>query len=311
MRWSFGAAVCLVGVFAPTVAWACTCGADLCTNEVFVGDVLPANVEGLTWRTSWTVDGQEGAEQVLALERKQPDGSFMEVPFRWSYNEWPDWPTVAPDGGFEQGVTYRVSNREAGVWEVCNTGEDEGVDVELVNQTFEVGAPVTSFELDVEVGEEVRQVVPFGSSSCEDFIEAVSRTVRVEAPGELDDVLEFFLFVDGEPFYHSPSTCTFRESGALGQSRHEAIVPVACEEWPVGLDEGSHTIQVKARLRGSDVWFTGESQTLEWRCEPPEAPSTSGGSNSGCSQGGGAPSRGVAVFGLVAVCGLLFRRRRA
>jgi hypothetical protein len=273
------------------------------------------NVDGLAWRTSWTVQDQGAAEQVLALERQQPDGSFMEVPFRWSYNAWPDWPTIAPEGGFEQGVTYRVSNREFGVREACGAQTEPGgpgyVDVELVDQTFEVIAPVTSLGLEVEVSEAARGDVSFDSSSCSELVDAISRTVRVEVPQEFDRAVALELHVDGRSFYHSPSTCVFREPGALGQSRHEAIVPVACEEWPDGLGEGAHTIQVKGRLWGSDVRFESEPQTLDWSCEPPAEPDTPGGSHSGCSQSGGAPLGGVVVFGALGLVGLAYRTRRS
>jgi hypothetical protein len=312
MRWVVFATGVAAAVCAPSVGWACNCyEVPVCEAETVVGQVVPADSEGLIWRPTWPVASQEEAEDVLAFERENPDGSFSEVPFVWDEARTLDGQLIAPVGGFEVGERYRTRLRMENLVKACslaNEGGDRTPPVEAEPVEFGVSSPVGSLPLAVDVGPVERGPMSFyNSGACGEMRDAAFVTVRVEE----SDVVEalgrqvfYELRVDGQKYEYQYNACQPRRPyAALGEDRLEAKVVASCKDLSSALvlDEGVHTIEVRAKLMGTDVLYTSSTFTVDLSCDEPWG---------GCAQGGGRAPAPFGWLGLGVALGWFVRRRR-
>ena len=315
MKW-LGVGACVVAaVCAPTVAWACNCvETPRCEAVTVAGEEVPANSDGLVWLPSWPVTSQQEAEDVLVFERVEPDGTSAAVPFVWRVDPNLYGARIAPVGGFEEGARYRTRLRMAELRKACSSAvvfdgpsREEPVEAEPVE--FTVSAPVEALELGVEVGPVERGEMPFTESGgCVQETDATSVTVRIEEPeavAAMGAQVVYSLFVDDALYTYHHDACQRRQPyGALGADRLEAKVVASCKELSSALvlDDGVHTIEVRARLMGTNTVFSSQTFTVDMSCE--ELPL------GGCAQGGGRAPAPLGWLGLSVALGWFVRRRR-
>jgi hypothetical protein len=289
-------------VVAPAVAWACSCGNPE-LDEVLVGEQLPANVERVLWvsalDTSWPGSGWA---DVVGLERLGEGGAYEPVELearRYAMpagRGYPGMNWLTPKGGFVLGGTYRF----------VGPGSEEHVEGggEPLDEEFVVVDPVEGLDVQVRVGEQVRGLLGAGDETCVSMVDSVHRSVSVSAP-ELQKygaAVAYELWVDGAFYRYMRDACEVPRFGGLGHGHHEAIVAVGCDaDRGSFLQEGPHTLQVRARLTGTDVTFESEPASYDLTC------GWFGGG--GCAQGGGRAPAPLGWLGLSVALGWFVRRR--
>ncbi|TXD35160.1 hypothetical protein FRC98_16955 [Lujinxingia vulgaris] len=277
VKYYLGVALAIVGVSVGLYQKADACSPAMeCFNEEFLPRYqAPANFEGGYWvptleqgapsiktlqeRFRLTrLDGEKEVDIPVVLEKVEADEGSP------SYHNIYFW---KPLEALEPGATYRVRG--------ANFCEDppEPVMEHVFKATEPAPFPEKLGRLRVDQRPDAPLEVDTTSGSCSWEIAADQALVALLPSEEVLpwwELLIFTTYVDGERWEYSRSLAGF--GGPVGEGlsgRGRALIYAGCEEdnQGGGLSEGTHTVQMKAHLPGSEVEIWSDSLEVDLSCD--------------------------------------------
>lgn len=273
VNYLLGGALVLVGVSVVLHKTADACSPVMaCFNEEFLPRYqAPANFEGGYWVPTL----EQRAPTIATLQEQfrltRLDGEKeVDIPVFLEQIESDTYQTTyfwKPLEALEPGATYRVRGTN-----FCEDPPEPGM--EHVFRTTEPAAlPKTLGRLRVDQRSDAPLEVDTTSGSCSWEIAADQALVALLPSEEVLpwwELLIFTTYVDGERWEYSRSIAG--TGGPVGEGlsgRGRALIYAGCEEdnQGGGLSEGTHTVQMKAHLPGSEVEIWSDSLEVDFSCD--------------------------------------------
>lgn len=317
-------------------AGACSCGIPF-QNELRTGDgQVPANA-GVPW---WLAERQSAAplESLVTIERIE---GGQQIPVPAAVERFEDIYVIRPASGWSAGERYRIS---------VDTGLEGAADQRLRTAEVEITPALEAtkpLDMSMSIAQRRRLQLIDNGGSCSSERDAAVVELSAGAPEGMSafplGILYFSTHVDGAPWRPSSSLCESIQPGTSWTGPHSDRLVAPCDgstREGASLSEGQHTVQMLARLPGTDVTFQTIEQLIELRCDtsaldpgddedeaaipsetdtpyaaaPARNPVVIGEPAEGCSLSG-APARGPA-FGITSLLAALMlgwsrRRQRA
>ncbi len=295
----------------PASVFACSCSMPgLNTFQIGLDGLIPENAGGITWNASFASEDPADdiwVEQVDGDTRTRVDFTVVSAdenqyvirPTSWAVNNIYRFHAETGEGdGNDSGYLYlevgeRIQEVEIQV--------GPALDASYVSQLSVSGLAPSALSLLAKGG------------SCSDEFQGVALDLWMNIPRVTSGGFNYTTLVDGEVWAPQTSLCTLVPPGESWVGRGRDRLVLACDstlvEEAYRLESGSHTVTMEARLPGTDIVFTTETQTVELTCPEPtvvdECPTVEEASG-GCQS-----TAGVSTWmPLLALIGLFGWRRR-
>lgn len=200
---------------------------------------------------------------------------------------------------------------------VCDTGLPPLAEPSRATSITVVGAAPLPTSLGALVVSPVtRGAIPVWTThgSCSVDLDSVSATVEVSPEalaGPWGAMLNYQVRVDGADWYYVYSL-SMPPSGTLGQSRttvfHACEDPASVFAETGGLDAGTHVVEIRGQVPGTDTWIASEPVTVDLQCAPREAVADGLAGEASGSCGVGASTHSAWGLGLIVLGATLLRR---
>lgn len=294
--------------FTAKDAIACSCAGPYFENALRLGNgVIPENARGLGWH--FTRAEEAGALEELVtitrLDKPAVDNGFVIEPvvegstvFTIRPNEW------------EVGAQFDVST-------VFQSDEPYTNNRHFARGIFEIGEPLLSFPEELWISEtSIEKIRVNEGTSCDAQVLGAIATIGLSGGLEINLVnLDFETFVDGERYAQTSSSCEYIEPGRNWYNRIASDRLVAICGSPDGYDipglkSGTHTVQIRATLPGTNVSFDTLSTDIELTCPetvPDNTNTVDAENDGGCTSIRSSPAHPILFF-LFVLAAIRFRR---
>ena len=262
-------------------AHACSCAGPDFANELRIGNgIIPENSIGFGWHFTRAKDVESLLDLVEVTRLDQPaiDNGFTVEPVGFRSDIFGD--------GSATVFAIRPNEWEVGArFDVATAYEpDEPFtnDRHFARGVFEIGPALTSLPSEpVAASKTILQNLSLSEprSSCDG--EALGSTATVWLPfrNEINVAhLDFDTFVNGSLYEQTSSSCEYVEPGRNWYRPHQNwvdfhtnLLVAICEssiELP-GLAPGTHSVQIRARIPGTDTFFDSLPSDVELLCPSP------------------------------------------
>ena len=244
---------------------------------------LPANAIGIPWYVSTKAAHYRGEEDWFVVDEGRfslevlNKDQFVPIPLRITVAQ--EFTTdvdtymihhISPmDGGLMPGATYRVLDRLKTELRTVHGGR--GVVVEIDHETLSADTPLILHVGNTKISGGLSVAA---NMSCTGWLTVSQARIAAWLPRDFrkwEDQLLFRTIVDGEPWQVRSALCSVVEPGRGWDGVAHDRIFAACEEpsfSPISpvLAPGRHTVEIEARLPGTDVVLRTEKRTVNLEC---------------------------------------------
>lgn len=266
-------------MFLPRPAMACS-EPDWCLDGYLLpAETAPANLSAGYWVPRMYYGDQLPEVDELAFELHRVDGEEeVVVAFGLEGSNWRNRVLWRPEEPLEEGATYRVR----GTHTCTYPGEEEPAQESL--EHFFVAsdpAPLPTrlgiLEIDDEFKGELE--VSTNSGSCYSIIGADQIEIAIRPDDDVLpwwDLLVFSTYINGESWYPARELDEIRPMGQSWWGRGRDLLFASCHANDGlairGLDEGTHRVEMRASLPGTDIILVTNSVDVTLNCDGVRAP---------------------------------------
>ncbi|MGE3724731.1 MAG: hypothetical protein AB7I41_04220 [Candidatus Sericytochromatia bacterium] len=243
---------------SPQVAWACSCMSSAFSGFLSPDGDIPSNARGILW--SGEVEGFQvqilnSQGQNIAFEAEKVKMGFFETEF-WLFR---------PRGGFKKQEDYIFKSQN---------GSNEAVFSVSVSPTPVLQQPKS---LPLKIRASYQQKVSVAADiSCHTSLTASLYPIEMVLPPEyhaFERYLYYETLIDGKEHWNpSPSICMPGQRPGrnwFGDYAHDLLFATCERTFQGGLKPGTHLVQMKAYLPGTDIQLASEIKKIEFNLNCP------------------------------------------